>query len=276
MNFPKTTVLLFLSVGFFNSAISQHLKLSTSSDSATYYYYEGWRQVMDVGNYTASEVAYRKMMSFDSDFLIGLSLLGRITGDLSERQDIERTLENRKTELSGDERLLLDNYIELVKLTNLREADPEAAKVQLEKAFASGEENLNTLVHRYPDEIYYKAEYIEVLHRNHGPQRALDSLYSLASKEQQQEPFLLGYAANMEAEAGNFENALDKAAVLAKQIKDKQSPKPHVVYSDIYFKMGKFEKAKKYVQAALKLDPGNIDAQRLEKKIADQLTKEKP
>jgi len=231
---------------------------------------------MDVGNYTASEVAYRKMMSFDKDFLVGLSLLGRITGDLSERQDIERTLENRKQELDGDERLLLDNYIELVKLTNLRETDPEAAKIQLEKAFASGEENLNVLVHQYPDEIYYKAEYIEVLHRNHGPQVALDSLYSLASMHQQQEPFLLGYAANMEAEAGNFENALDKAAVLANQIKDKQSPKPHVVYSDIYYKMGKFDKAKKYVQSALKLDPGNIDAQRLEKKITESLNKVKP
>ena len=229
---------------------------------------------MDVGNYTASEVAYRKMMTFDKDFLVGLSLLGRITGDLEERQGIEQTLEKRKGELIGDERLLLDNYIELVKLTNLRETDPEAAAVQLKKAFISGEKNLNVLVHRYPDEIYYKAEYIEVLHRN--PQRALDSLYSLATKQQQHEPFLLGYAANMEAEAGNFKEALNKAATLSKLMKAKQSPKPDVVYSDIYFKMGKFDKAKKYAQSALELDPGNIDAQRLEKKITDQLNKAKP
>lgn len=94
---------------------------------------------MDVGNYTACEVAYRKMMSFDKGFLVGLSLLGRITGDLKERQEIEQTLEKRKVELTGDERLLLDNYIELVKLTNLRETDPETAKVQLEKVFTSGE-----------------------------------------------------------------------------------------------------------------------------------------
>ncbi|MCB0491464.1 MAG: tetratricopeptide repeat protein [Cyclobacteriaceae bacterium] len=273
MNLLKPSVILIFSITSSNLAISQHLKLTTSSDSAIYYYYEGWRQVMDVGNYTASEVAYRKMMSFDKGFLVGLSLLGRITGDLNERQEIERTLENRKGELNGDERLLLDNYIALVKLTNLRETDPEGAKVQLEKAFASGEENLNVIVHRYPDEIYYKAEYIEVLHRNYGSQRALDSLYNLATPQQQNEPFLLGYAANMEAEAGNFENALDKAALLSKQIRNRKSPKPHIVYSDIYFKMGKFDKAKKYVQSALKLDPGNIDAQRLEKKISDQLIK---
>jgi predicted Zn-dependent protease len=231
---------------------------------------------MDVGNYTASEVAYRKMMSFDKDFLLGLSLLGRITGDLKERQGIATILEKRKIELTGDERLLLDNYIELVKLTNLRQTDPEAAKVQLEKAFTSGEKNLNVLVHRYPDEIYYKAEYIEVLHRNHGPQRALDSLYRLATQQQQHEPFLLGYTANMEAEARNFKEALNKAATLRKKIKDKQSPKPDVVYSDIYFKMGKFDKAKMYVQSALEKDPGNIDAQRLEKKIAESINKAKP
>ncbi|MEP2670680.1 MAG: tetratricopeptide repeat protein [Cyclobacteriaceae bacterium] len=272
----KAFVCIILSLINICSAFSQKLRLSTPSDSAIHYYFEGWRQVMDVGNYTASEVAYRKMMTFDKNFLVGLSLLGRITGDLEERQGIEQTLEKRKGELIGDERLLLDNYIELVKLTNLRETDPEAAAVQLEKAFTSGEKNLNVLVHRYPDEIYYKAEYIEVLHRNHGPQRALDSLYSLATKQQQHEPFLLGYAANMEAEAGNFKEALNKAATLSKLMKAKQSPKPDVVYSDIYFKMGKFDKAKKYAQSALELDPGNIDAQRLEKKITDQLNKAKP
>jgi len=270
--FRRATLLLIL-IGFTKLSEAQRLELSTASDSAMHYYYEGWRQVMDVGNYTASEMAYRKMMSFDKDFLVGLSLLGRITRDLNERQTIERSLEQRKSSVNGDERLLLDNYIELVKLTNLRETDADAAKVQLENAFKSGEINLRLLVHRYPDEIYYKAEYIEVLHRNYGPQTALDSLYHLATQKQQNEPFLLGYAANMEAETGHFENALTKAKALSQKIKDKQSPKPHVVYGDIYFKMGNFEKAKGAIAKALQLDPGNIDAQRLNKKISEHQNK---
>lgn len=263
----RPLLLLFVMVALTQKAGAQQLTLSTSSDSSMYYYFEGWRQVMDVGNYTASEIAYRKMMTFDKNFLVGLSLLGRITRDLSERQEIEQTLDKRKTELKGDERLLLDNYIGLVKLTNLGETDSAAAKVQAQTAFKTNESNLVILVHRYPDEIYYKAEYIEVLHHNYGPQRALDSLYSLASPIQRNEPFLLGYAAHMEAEAGNFENALTKAQELAKRIGNKKSPKPDVVYSDIYFKMGKFDKAKSHIEKALKLDPGNIDAQRLEKQI---------
>ncbi len=125
-------------------------------------------------------------------------------------------------------------------------------------------------MHRYPDEIYYKSEYIEVLHHNHGAQRALDSLYQLATPTQQNEPFLLGYAATLEAETGNFEKALAKAKQLKKQVKNKQSPKPYVVYSDIYFKQGNYKKASYYVERAVQRDTANIDVQRLKKKIESE------
>lgn len=264
-------MIVFLLVSL-HTAQAQQLKLSTSSDSAMHYYHEGWRQVMDVGNYSQSEIAYRKMMDFDPDFLIGLSLLGRITKDLTERQQIEKQLAKRKGELNGDERILLNTFIELVKLTNLRESNPDDAKLQMERAFKTGEQNLGHLVHRYPDEIYYKAEYIEVLHHNHGPQTALDTLYTLASYKQQNKPFLLGYAASLEAEAGHYEKALSKADLLS-TIMDKQSPKPFVVHGDIYYKMGNFDEASDCVKKALKLDPGNLDAQRLMAKVNNELNK---
>jgi tetratricopeptide (TPR) repeat protein len=265
-----THLIAFFFLFFSINAVSQKLTLSTHSDSAAYYYHMGWQQVMDAGNYTASEAAYRKMMTFDSDFLLGLSLLARITRDLNERQYMQLQLEARRYELIGDERLLLDNYIALVKLTNLRATDPQAAKIQLENVFKANELNLKTIVHSYPDEIYYKAEYIEVLHHNHGVQRALDSLYQLATPSQQNESFLLGYAASMEAEAGNFGIALSKAKQLEIQIKDKQSPKPYVVYGDIYLKQGNYKKANYYIEQALKRDLANIDAQRLKEKIKNE------
>lgn len=254
------------------TAHAQQLKLSTASDSALHYYYEGWRQVMDEGNYSNSEIAYRKMLKFDPDFLIGLSLLGRITKDFTERQEIEKQLEKRKEEVQGDERILLNIFVELVKLTNQRELNPKGAKLFMESTFKSGEQNLVQLVHRYPDEICYKAEYIEVLHHNRGPQAALDSLYKLASLKQQNLPFLLGYAASLEAETGHYENALNKADLLS-TIMDEQSPKPFVVRGDIYYKMGNFDKANDSVNKALKLDPENVDAKRLKTKVNDELNK---
>lgn len=249
------------------AACGQTLTLSSKSDSARYYYYEGWRQVMDEGNYTASEKAYRKMMDHDPNFLVGLSLLGRITRDLSERTKIEKTLEQRKQEISGDERLLLDNYIELVRLTNLRETNPKKASVLVDNIFSSGEKKLAKIIHTYPDETYYKAEYIEVIHRNHGPQAALDSLDLLAANDEQQLPFLLGYAVQLYAELSEFEIAIGKANQLEALFEGKVSPKPHAVSADLYFKMGELDEAESAVDKALEIDPGNIDAQRLKKKI---------
>ena len=253
-------------------AYPQKLKLSTPSDSALYFYYEGWRQVMDEGNYSKAEMAYRQMMKHDPDFLIGLSLLGRITKDLNERQQIELHLLNHKDEVGGDERILLNTFIDLVKLTNQRETNPGEAPRQMESIFKTGEQSLLYLVHHYPEEVYYKAEYIEVLHRNHGPQTALDSLYALVSQDQQTLPFLLGYAANLQAEIGQFTDALNKAEKL-QQIMDTQSPKPYVVYSNIYFKMGKLETALEWATKALTFDPENIDAQRMMAKVKLELTK---
>ena len=56
---------------------------------------------MDDGDYTASEKSYHKMMSFDPDFLIGMSLLGRISPDKKERETLEATLLKRKSEIKN-------------------------------------------------------------------------------------------------------------------------------------------------------------------------------
>jgi tetratricopeptide (TPR) repeat protein len=252
---------------FANSISAQKLKLSTTSDSCLYYYYQGWREVMDNGDYTASEKSYRNMVRFDSDFLVGLSLLGRISLTKEERETIEATLQKRKSEIKGDERLLLDVFLELLTLTNLRGQDPEKVKVQRSRAFEVGEKNLRIITHRYPDDVYTKAEYFEVLHYQYGPKIAFDSLNVLSSTNQLQNPFILGFAAELEAELGNFDSALRMAGHLKTNLINLKVPKAYVVLADIYYKMGKKADAKAEVNQALKLDAGNIDAQRLKIKI---------
>lgn len=249
---------------------AQDLPLSTTSDSALFYYYKGWEMVMDEGNYSAAEQAYRTAVHFDSNFLVAQSLLGRISGELREREDIAHMLEAKKANLTGDERLLLDEYIELLKLMNVREKEPGKAPAQLEKALALGEKNLNILVHRYPDEIYYKSEFIETIHYRQGPAAALDSIRALRSDAQKLNPFLVGYEAGLEAELGHYELALKKAEALASLFEGRRSPKPNVVFADIYFKMGELGKAKKEVEKALSLDPKNVDALRLKKQISEK------
>ena len=95
----------------------------------------------------------------------------------------------------------------------------------------------------------------------------MDSLRTLASDNELENPFLLGYAAVMEAELGMFDKALQKAQRLQIILEDQRVPKPHAVFAAIYLKMGKKEEARIAVENALKIDAGNIDAQRLKVEI---------
>lgn len=57
------------------------------------------------------------------------------------------------------------------------------------------------------------------------------------------------------------------AGQLRANLINRKVPKTYVVLADIFYKMGKKEDAKADVNQALKLDSGNIDAQRLKIKI---------
>lgn len=260
------SLLLFLLLNN-NALLGQNLPLSTTIDSAQYYYYKGWESVMDLGHYSNSAIAYRKCVAHDPDFLIGQCLYGRISDNLAEQKAIYVLVDTQKTKLSGAEYKLLEVYQALLKLMIVRQEDPEQAKEQVKIALTLGEENFRSIVHNYREEIYYKSEYIELLNYNHGAQVALDSLAVLATIDQQQNPFLLGYAAMLNAELGAFEIALAKAKELEDHFIGQAVPKPFVVYGDIFFKMKDFAKAKINVEKALLLDEHNIDALRLKKKL---------
>ena len=250
-----------------NSLIAQELPLSTESDSARYYYYKGWENVMDTGHYSNSAIAFKKCVAHDPNFLVGQCLYGRISDNLAEQEKIYALIEEEKSSLKAAEYQLLEVFQSLLKLMILRQKAPTKTKAQITHALKLGEDNFRQIVQQYPDEIYYKAEYIEMLNYNHGARVALDSLAVLATPKEQQKPFLLGYAAMMEATLGNFEVALLKATQLDQHFEGQHVPKPYVVYGDIYFKQGLFEKAKEKVAKALAIDAGNIDAQRLKEKL---------
>lgn len=222
---------------------------------------------MDQGNYGPAEVSYRKVLQHDPDFLIGKSVLGRLTLDLDERLAIEKEVHSKKEKIQGDERSILQVYHALVKFTNAREQKSLEVSSILQEAFRLAEKNLGEIAHKYPDEIYMKAEYIEFLHSRYGPRNTLDSLEVLTTTEQKDNPFLLGYAASMHAEMDDFEKALKMANRLKKMTKDSMIPKPYAVLADIYFQMDSLELAKINAEKATILDPRNLDASRLKEKI---------
>lgn len=263
--------LILLSCNTGGSESNTSLKYSSSSIEAITAYRKGWVQIMDEGRYGAAEISYRKALQYDSNFLIGKSVLGRLTLDLNERLAFHKELQNNKNKIQGDERLILDVYTALVNYTNLRDQHSSDAKKVIDDALKLAEKNLKKVIHKYPEEIYLKAEYIEILHSLYGPQQALDSITVLTSVSQKNNFFLLGYSASMYAELKNFEAALSQANKLKKIINDTTVPKSYAVLADVYFKMDNLKLAKIHVEKAYQLDPKNIDASRLKEKINQKI-----
>ncbi|MEL7122873.1 MAG: hypothetical protein AAFO07_25725, partial [Bacteroidota bacterium] len=91
----------------------------TENDSARYYFFKGWEEIMDNGRWTESEIAFRKAIKHDPQWLLGESLVGGITRNTKERQNFLRELELAKDQSSVDERLLLDvNILSLIATNN--------------------------------------------------------------------------------------------------------------------------------------------------------------
>jgi tetratricopeptide (TPR) repeat protein len=262
--------------GEFTDALA--LPYATDSDSARYYYARGWYEIMDLGDYAGAEVSYRKALEFDPDFLVGQSVLGRLTLDLDERLAIYDRVEAEKGTVSGDERRVLDVYQALVRYTNLRDQGDTAAAAALDTARQLALDNFGPVVRRYPEAGYLRAEFIEVVHSTYGAAAALDSLRRLprtvldrprfiADDLPPGEAFLLGYAAELKAELGDFDAALADAERLAEHFGSQTVAKPHAVFAAIYYRMGDLAQAKTHADLAHQIDPRNLDASRLKEKI---------
>ena len=222
---------------------------------------------MDEGRYGEAERSYRKALKNDPEFLIGKSVLARLTLDLEERLALYKDLQEGMSKINGDELLILEVYTAFVNYTNLRDQKSPDAKATIQEALVLAEKNLKKIVQKYPNEIYLKAEYIEMLHSLYGPKQALDSLNSLTTSVQKENPFLLGFSASMNAEVEAFDIAIKNANRLKEVINDSTQPKTFAVLADVYFQKGDLEVAKSYADKANELDPRNLDASRLKQKI---------
>lgn len=250
----------------------EELKYSTTSDSTKFYYKLGWEQIMDFGDYSAAEKSYRKSLVFDKDFLLGKSVLARLTTDLEERLTLFEELENEKHNIEDDERLVLDVYIALTKYTNLRDQESSETKEALQEAFRLGEQNLDKVIRKYPEEVYLKSEFIEVVHALHGAEAALDSIDNLITESQKTNPFILGYKAILTAEIKEYDEALVYANQLAEILKEQKVARPDAILADIYFKMEGYKRAKIHADRANSIDPKNLDASRLKTKIDELIS----
>ncbi|SFR76100.1 hypothetical protein [Maribacter stanieri] len=241
------------------------------NDSAVFYFNKGWEHILDYGQWTLSEKAFRKAVEFDSTFIVGKALVGKNTTNLNERIQILNDINNSQIKVSEDDQLILEVTRITLELFNAR-----GKNVKLDENFKSfflttAEKNYRTFIHKYPNESYIKAEYIEVLNAIYGAKTALDSLQILTTPKQKKVPFFISYAATLESDLGNFKKALSIADDFNNQINDPGIPQPYVLYGSIYLKMDSLSLATSNLDKALQLDPNHIFAQRFKTQLLTKL-----
>ncbi|MGO4919106.1 hypothetical protein [Maribacter spongiicola] len=241
------------------------------NDSAIFYFNKGWELILDYGQWTLSDKAFRNAVSFDSTFIVGKALVGKNTTDLNERIEILNDLNNSQIKVREDDQLILEVTMITLELFNARGQNIKLNEDFLSNFLSTAEKNYRTFIHKHPNESYIKAEYIEVLNAIYGPKIALDSLHNLTTTKQKKIPFFISYSATLESDVGNFEKALSIADDFNTQINDPNIPQPYVLYGSIYLKMDSLSLATSHIDNALQLDPNYIFAQRFKNQINTKL-----
>ena len=243
----------------------------TSNDSTLHYYHLGWHQILNQGFYGPAEISYRKALSFDSTFLVGQSVLARLTEDLQERQQFYDHIYSHQNSVKGDEGDLLAVFLSLMEYTLIRAKDPEKASLFRPEMLAAAQTLLCGLRQKHPNIDYIESECVEFIHAIHGATAALDSMSRFRSQSVVGNAFLAGYKAMLLAELEQFPEALALANKLSHTDKGEPIPRPDVILAHVYAGWGKWEEAKMHVDKAVNLDPRNLEATRLQKRILDNL-----
>ncbi|SHK33292.1 Tetratricopeptide repeat-containing protein [Maribacter aquivivus] len=241
------------------------------NDSAVFYFNKGWEHILDYGQWTLSEKAFRKAVDFDSTFIVGKALVGKNTTNLNERIQILNDINSSQIKVSEDDQLILEVTRITLELFNARGQNMKLDQDFISNFLTTAEKNYRTFIHKYPNESYIKAEYIEVLNAIYGAKIALDSLHILTTPKQKKVPFFISYAATLESDLGNFEKALSIADDFNNQINDPNIPQPYVLYGSIYLKMDSLSLATSNLDKALQLDPNHIFAQRFKTQLLTKL-----
>jgi tetratricopeptide (TPR) repeat protein len=262
-------LLTFLSQ--FSFGQEKSFSYGTNNAEALKYYEKGWEHILDKGEWQKAEFAFRKAVDLDPDFYLGWSQVGRISHDPEERAAIFTNLNKQKDKLNGWEKGLLEVYLTSLEIIDAKDRGIAITPEKVKQFYQTSEKNFSEFLKNFPAEKYVHAEYIEVIHGIYGAKAALESL-----QKQQREglvliPFLISYQAQLLAESKQFELAYQSAKTLEKRLNIPDLPIIPFTYGYIAFEKGEYEAAGRLIDKTLSLDPKHVIAQRLQKKILDQL-----
>lgn len=276
LNLPEMTKRLFsffLLTFLIQFSYSQEKSFGygTSNVGALRYYEKGWEYILDKGEWQKAEDAFRSAVAKDPEFLLGWSQVGRISHDPEERAAIFTKLQQQKEKLKGWEKALLEVYLTSLEIIDAKDRGIPITPEKVQSFYGISEQHFSEFLKHYPHERYVHAEYIEVIHGIYGAQGGLDSLEKHQKEGLELIPFLMSYQAQLLSETKEFEQALKTTLQLEKRLDNPDLPIIPFTYGYIAFEKGEYEEAAMLIDKTLSLDPKHVIAQRLQKKIHDQL-----
>jgi tetratricopeptide (TPR) repeat protein len=276
LNLPEMIKALFsfLLITFliqFSYSQDKSFHYGTSNTEALQHYENGWEYILDKGEWQKAEDAFRSAVAIDPEFLLGWSQVGRISHDPEERAAIFTKLQQQKEKLNDWEKDLLEVYLASLEIIDARDRGIRITPDKVKNFFQTSEQNFSEFLKHYPDERYVHAEYIEVIHGIYGAQAGLDSLEKHQKEGHELIPFLMSYQAQILAETKEFKLAYETALKLEKRLNNSDLPIIPFTYGYIAFEKGEYEEADRLIDRTLRMDPKHVIAQRLQKRIHDQL-----
>jgi hypothetical protein len=261
-SFRITSIFIIQLLIFSCSSPSSNLDFDygTQNDTARKYFLKGWEEILDNGRWTESEIAFRKAAELDPNWALGKSMVARITQSLLERKQLLKEIEVMKALVGADERLLLDVNIQSHIAVNNRDQGIANSPEFNQSRRKLAETNFGAFARRHPEDDYFKAEYIEFLHLNHGAQVALDSITLLANSRQKNLGFYISFPAALELELGNIEEAEALSAKLDRTLTDPSYLSPLVLKAQILMAHDSIEKAFRLINRVVDADPKHIIA----------------
>ena len=222
---------------------------------------EGWSEILDAGRWTESEAAFRKAANTDPDWVMGATLVARITTDVDEREDLLEFIEARRKSVDRDTRLLLDVFILNIRAANAHDRGGRMHEGFNEERMKLAINNFGTFVRRHPRETYMQAEYIEWLSASEGAERAIAEIAAVPD-EVRAAPFFASYEARLLASLGQHERAAERATQYEARLAIPDAAGVHALRATLLEYRGDTQTALRYAEKAAAADPKHIFAAR--------------
>lgn len=256
------------------SAESPRYSYGQACEKALPVYRQGWVEILERGRWTEAERLYREAVAVAPDCMIAKSVLGRITVDAAERKTLIAQIQANIENVDPHGRLILEPYLKTLILISARDTQQSLSEDFRSDLTKMAISNYRSFLEHYPEEWAVRVEYIEWIHAEQGPQKALEAIQKMSQERPSDSVRLSYFPAYFHAELGEYDQATELARQFVQELGPGDWPQEHYISAFIAYQLSDYAAASQSIKQALLLDPRHLIAERLRKKIDAALAAE--